>query len=212
LGYQVVSSSDNAALSNNRLRTNLERIGDVNERGEREVFQVPALKGRDEGQRQAGAIGELWRVIFAFSRSRRTANPNTGYRNVCSRFDSPSLILVGVKKLLGRLGRRIHNIRVARGFSSQEAFADYLKVHRTFVGHLEIGRKDFRLTTIIRIAEALDVPLSELFAGLELDEEMKPLRKTRRDRQTQVALHKESDVIERSAQRIRALAAGRAKK
>jgi transcriptional regulator with XRE-family HTH domain len=49
----------------------------------------------------------------------------------------------------------------------QEALADYLKMHRTFIGHLETGRKDFRLTTLIRVAEALGVPLSELFTGLE---------------------------------------------
>src|SRR5215469_6914329 len=75
---------------------------------------------------------------------------------------------------------------------------------------LQISKEGwFRLTTIIRIAEALDVPLSELFAGLEVDDEMKALRKTRRDRQTQVALLKEIDVIERSAQRIKAFVADR---
>ena len=40
-------------------------------------------------------------------------------------------------------------------------------MHRTFLGHLETGRKDFRLTTIIRVADALGVTLSELFAGVQ---------------------------------------------
>jgi hypothetical protein len=31
------------------------------------------------------------------------------------------------------------------------------------MGHLETGRRDFRLSTIIRVAEALDVPVAELF-------------------------------------------------
>src|ERR1700691_2493126 len=31
----------------------------------------------------------------------------------------------------------IRDVRVRRGFAPREAFADYLKVHRTFVGHLE---------------------------------------------------------------------------
>ena len=35
------------------------------------------------------------------------------------------------------------------------------------MGHLETGRKDFRLTTIIRVADALEVTLSDLFSGLE---------------------------------------------
>ena len=31
------------------------------------------------------------------------------------------------------------------------------------MGHLESGRRDFRLSTIVRIAKALEVPMSELF-------------------------------------------------
>jgi transcriptional regulator with XRE-family HTH domain len=69
--------------------------------------------------------------------------------------------------ILRRLGKRIRQIRIERGFASQEAFADYLGIHRTFMGHLETGRKDFRLTTLIRVANALGVTLSDLFSGLE---------------------------------------------
>jgi transcriptional regulator with XRE-family HTH domain len=72
--------------------------------------------------------------------------------------------------ILRRLGRRIRELRIERGISSQETFADYLGMHRTFVGHLETGRKDFRLTTIIRVADALGATLSELFYGLENSE------------------------------------------
>jgi len=49
-------------------------------------------------------------------------------------------------------------------------------MHRTFLGHLETGRKDFRLTTVIRVADALGVTLSELFAGLERGESFKSKR------------------------------------
>jgi hypothetical protein len=35
------------------------------------------------------------------------------------------------------------------------------------MGHLETGRKDFRLTTLIRVANALGVTLVDLFSGLE---------------------------------------------
>jgi transcriptional regulator with XRE-family HTH domain len=72
-----------------------------------------------------------------------------------------------VEEILRRLGQRIREVRLQRGFKSQEEFADYCRLHRTFVGHLETGRKDFRLTTIIRVAELLGVTLEELFAGLE---------------------------------------------
>ena len=39
-------------------------------------------------------------------------------------------------------------------------------VDRTFAGHLETGRRDFRLSSIIRVADALDVPIAELFLGV----------------------------------------------
>jgi hypothetical protein len=55
------------------------------------------------------------------------------------------------------------------GSAAQEEFADYCKMHRTFLGHLETGRKDFRLTTIIRVADALGVTLQEPSAGLETE-------------------------------------------
>jgi transcriptional regulator with XRE-family HTH domain len=81
-----------------------------------------------------------------------------------------------VQDILRRLGRRIRELRIERGFASQEEFADYCKMHRTFLGHLETGRKDFRLTTVIRVAEALGVTMSELFAGVERGEAPKTRR------------------------------------
>jgi len=81
-----------------------------------------------------------------------------------------------VDDILKRLGQRIREMRIRQGFASQETFADYCKMHRTFLGHLETGRKDFRLTTIIRVADALGVTLSELFAGVERGEPFKSKR------------------------------------
>ena len=90
-----------------------------------------------------------------------------------------------------------------RGFASQEALADYLKVHRTFVGHLETGRKDFRLTTLIRIAEALEVPLADLFIGLEADKPLKVKRGTGAGGLS--AILRELEAVERSVQKMKAL-------
>jgi transcriptional regulator with XRE-family HTH domain len=133
------------------------------------------------------------------------ATRSAGYRSSCSQIDSQSQTLVSVEQILQRLGQRIHEIRVQRGFASQEALADYLKVHRTFVGHLETGRKDFRLSTIIRLADALGVPLADLFAGLEADESFKTKRRGDRDAQSRFALLKELDVLERTVQKVKAL-------
>ena len=102
-----------------------------------------------------------------------------------------------------QLGKRIRELRIQGGFASQEAFADYCKMHRTFLGHLETGRKDFRLTTIIRVADALGVTLSELFAGLERGEAFKSRRHARPPDQDRV--RQELAVLERTIRNLRAL-------
>jgi len=110
---------------------------------------------------------------------------------------------------LRSLGRRIREIRIQRGFKSQEEFADYCKMHRTFLGHLETGRKDFRLTTVIRVAEALGVTLQELFAGLETGES-RPLRKVASAGKSRAIL-RELSALERSVDKLKDLVVPEAK-
>jgi transcriptional regulator with XRE-family HTH domain len=110
-----------------------------------------------------------------------------------------------VDDILKRLGLRIREIRVQRGFASQEAFADYCKMHRTFLGHLETGRKDFRLSTLIRVSEALGVTLSELFEGVERGEPVK-VRRTRPAALDPHRVRQELDILERSIRNLRELA------
>jgi transcriptional regulator with XRE-family HTH domain len=81
---------------------------------------------------------------------------------------------------------------------------DYLKMHRSFIGHLENGRKDFRLTTIIRVAEALNVPLSELFAAVEGRKDFKQKNPPRSGTARHYALMKDVAVLERTVQRLKA--------
>jgi len=106
--------------------------------------------------------------------------------------------------ILLRLGKRIRELRIERGFTSQEAFADYLGMHRTFMGHLETGRKDFRLTTLIRVAEALEVPLSELFSNLSSESMGKDKKKVPVGRKE--PLVQEAEALERTAKKLRKLA------
>jgi transcriptional regulator with XRE-family HTH domain len=110
-----------------------------------------------------------------------------------------------VDDILKRLGQRIREIRIRRGFASQEAFADYCKMHRTFIGHLETGRKDFRLTTIIRVADALGTTLAELFAGLERGQPFKSKR-THPGTPDPYRLRQELEILERTACNLRELA------
>jgi transcriptional regulator with XRE-family HTH domain len=111
-----------------------------------------------------------------------------------------------VEEILRRLGRRIREIRIQRGFKSQEEFADYCKLHRTFVGHLETGRKDFRLTTVIRVAEALGITLEELFAGLETGKPFRAVNASRKSQPNYTGLLGELANLEKSVQRLKELA------
>jgi transcriptional regulator with XRE-family HTH domain len=54
------------------------------------------------------------------------------------------------------LGRNLRAYRHARGLS-QEAFADVLGFHRTYVGGLERGERNLTLKGVERIAERIEV-------------------------------------------------------
>jgi len=59
------------------------------------------------------------------------------------------------------VGQNLRRYRVRRGLS-QEAFADLLGYHRTYVGGLERGERNLSLQSLERIAEALDLDVLSL--------------------------------------------------
>ena len=66
-----------------------------------------------------------------------------------------------------RLGAQLRSLRVARGLS-QEALADDLGVHRTYIGGLERGERNVTLRTVERLAARLGVdPLALLTDRVE---------------------------------------------
>lgn len=64
-------------------------------------------------------------------------------------------------KMLKELGAKIQKIRKSRNIS-QEAFADMISVHRTYVGMVERGERNPTVGTLQSIAEALKVGSKEL--------------------------------------------------
>ncbi len=62
-----------------------------------------------------------------------------------------------------RLGRNLRSLRRTKGLS-QEAFADVLQIHRTYMGGLERGERNITLKTVERIAAALGVDPAELLS------------------------------------------------
>lgn len=64
------------------------------------------------------------------------------------------------------LGKRIRALRSERGWS-QETLAFECGLHRTYLGHVELGKKNISFNNLVTISATLGVTLSELFAGLE---------------------------------------------
>lgn len=62
------------------------------------------------------------------------------------------------------VGRNLRAYRATKGLS-QEAFADVLGFHRTYMGGIERGERNLTLKSVERIAERIDVdPLTLLDA------------------------------------------------
>jgi transcriptional regulator with XRE-family HTH domain len=116
--------------------------------------------------------------------------------------------------LIQRLGQRIRELRNQKGWS-QEEFADVCGVHRTYMGHLERGEKNLSFRSIMRVASALEIPLSMLFSGIESAEPETGAPGPRRGRPSigtnqatldRSRLRKELATLERSIRSLKELA------
>ncbi len=63
--------------------------------------------------------------------------------------------------ILTRLGKATRRLRRVAGYS-QEAYADHIKVHRTYMGTVERGEVNLTLENLEKIAIGLKLTASEL--------------------------------------------------
>lgn len=64
------------------------------------------------------------------------------------------------------LGRAVRDLRSARGVS-QEDLAHLSGMHRTYLGGIERGERNVSYANLKRLAQALEVPASQLLARAE---------------------------------------------
>lgn len=69
------------------------------------------------------------------------------------------------QEIMKKLGIRVRRLRDGLDLS-QEKLAEFAKVHRTYISTIERGQQNISLTVIIRLADALEVDLEELFSDL----------------------------------------------
>ena len=67
---------------------------------------------------------------------------------------------MAVGDLQKTVGRNLRVYRLERGLS-QEAFADQLGVHRTYMGGVERGERNLTLKNVEKMAEKLEVEMLE---------------------------------------------------
>lgn len=68
--------------------------------------------------------------------------------------------------MLKEIGGTVRRLRAARGFS-QESFAQEARLNRAYMGGVERGQRNVGVVNLHRIADALNMSLSELFAEVE---------------------------------------------
>ena len=64
------------------------------------------------------------------------------------------------------LGRAVRDLRAGRGIS-QEDLAHLSGMHRTYLGGIERGERNVSYANLKRLAQALEVPASQLLARAE---------------------------------------------
>ena len=66
-----------------------------------------------------------------------------------------------------QFGKRVKRLRKERTDLSQENFANLINMDRTYYSSIESGNRNVSLLNIQKIAQGLNVTLSELFENIE---------------------------------------------
>lgn len=69
------------------------------------------------------------------------------------------------KTILEKFGQKVRDERMKQNLS-QEELAAKAGVHRTYIGMIERAEKNITLSNIYKVAQALEVSISELTKGL----------------------------------------------
>ena len=65
-----------------------------------------------------------------------------------------------------KFGLRVRELRLLKGLS-QEDLADLAGLHRTYIGGIERGERNVAFLNMVRLAKALEIPLSDLMKGVD---------------------------------------------
>lgn len=66
-------------------------------------------------------------------------------------------------KVMTKLGERIKQLRIAKGYTSQETFAYEKDINRVQYSRYEQG-KDIRFSTLLKVIQAFDMTIADFFS------------------------------------------------
>lgn len=75
------------------------------------------------------------------------------------------VVMRQTNELLIEMGKKIRHLRKTKGFS-QEAFALYVGLDRSYFGSIERGERNVPILNVVRIAKALGVEVSEIIPSI----------------------------------------------
>ena len=64
---------------------------------------------------------------------------------------------------LKKFGKRVKELRIRKGITSQIALANKAGLDRTYIGGVERGERNVSLVNIAKIAKTLEVTIEDLF-------------------------------------------------
>jgi transcriptional regulator with XRE-family HTH domain len=73
---------------------------------------------------------------------------------------------LSVEQELEKLGKRIKQLRIEKGYTSYEYFAYENDISRAQFGRYEKG-EDLRYSSLLKVIKAFDMTVSEFFEGLD---------------------------------------------
>ncbi len=71
------------------------------------------------------------------------------------------------RSLRRQIGKRLRELRLEAGITSQEALAHRAGVHRTYIGRLERGESGVTVDMLTAILAAMSISLAEFFQPFE---------------------------------------------
>jgi transcriptional regulator with XRE-family HTH domain len=67
------------------------------------------------------------------------------------------------KEILDQLASRLKSLRIKKGFSNYEHFANVSGISRTQYGKYEVG-ENLKILTLVKILKTMDITLKEFFS------------------------------------------------